>query len=407
MNTIKVQYPKDISQLNIWSLSCEDIWTILRQLPIVQKLVTIPQNPKYHAEGNVLQHIDLCMQYWFSQKDQCDFSKLGYDLDMEIEVHLPIIEECKKAMTIVVALHDLGKLTRTTETETGIHHYGHPIESMRIAQQLLFYSDIPFGVKYEIIKLIQYHDYFIGWSRIKNIHDYLMRVHLAVHVPTLLLFCEIDNHGRIYKDQKSVLEGFEILKLCFQEWSDQNLFPKNKQAEVLLARKKLHDLTYVPHEEYNGKFIVLAGLPGSGKSYYANRLRKDAENQAQIHIVSYDQMRDDFGISRGDFKKEKKFHLETRAKEEILKYLRLGETVILDNVNVSENTRAKWLQLALNYSAYTQIIYIEKNWKTMFEQNHNRQHVVPDDVIQQMLRYHLCYPEQGEAHCVQFEVDQL
>jgi tRNA nucleotidyltransferase (CCA-adding enzyme) len=66
---------------------------------------------------------------------------------------------------IVLLLHDIGKTTTQTTNKNGItHFYNHPIESARMATNILNQYDIDEVTKTTIINLIKLHDDYINYD---------------------------------------------------------------------------------------------------------------------------------------------------------------------------------------------------------------------------------------------------
>ena len=83
---------------------------------LIKKLVKIEQNPKYHPEGNVLNHILLVTDNASSIKEK--------SID-------------KQAFMWGAFLHDIGKLTTTKIRKNRITSYNHDIEGEKIALDFL------------------------------------------------------------------------------------------------------------------------------------------------------------------------------------------------------------------------------------------------------------------------------
>ncbi|RDY28379.1 HDIG domain-containing protein [Romboutsia weinsteinii] len=103
---------------------------------IIVKLSSIEQNPKYHPEGNVLNHVLMVIDEASKRKD--------YSKD-------------KRAFMWGALLHDIGKLTTTRIRKNRITSYNHDIEGEKMALSFLsnFTEDIVF--KNKVSKLVRYH----------------------------------------------------------------------------------------------------------------------------------------------------------------------------------------------------------------------------------------------------------
>lgn len=103
---------------------------------MIVKLSSIEQNPKYHPEGNVLNHVLMVIDEASKRKD--------YSKD-------------KRAFMWGALLHDIGKLTTTRVRKNRITSYNHDIEGEKMALSFLsnFTEDTVF--KNKVSKLVRYH----------------------------------------------------------------------------------------------------------------------------------------------------------------------------------------------------------------------------------------------------------
>lgn len=100
------------------------------------KLEKIEQNPKYHPEGNVLNHVMLVLD------NAAKIKKLSND---------------RVAFMWAALLHDIGKLTTTKVRKGRITSYNHDIEGEKISKQILDKLTDDKDLKYKVSKLVRYH----------------------------------------------------------------------------------------------------------------------------------------------------------------------------------------------------------------------------------------------------------
>ena len=127
---------------------------------------------------------------------------------------------------------------------------------------------------------------------------------------------------------------------------------------------------------------IMVGIPGSGKSYIANILAKEANGT----VVSRDEIR--FKYLKDD---EEYFHHEKRVFKEyvntIQKYLDEGETVIADATHLNTPSRVKLLNnLYFTKKDYVVPMVIDTPFEICKERNAQRtgRSRVPDDVLKSM-----------------------
>lgn len=127
---------------------------------------------------------------------------------------------------------------------------------------------------------------------------------------------------------------------------------------------------------------IMVGLPGSGKSYVADILAKEANGT----VVSRDEIR--FKYLKDD---EEYFHHEKKVFKEyvntIQKYLDKGETVIADATHLNAPSRVKLLNnLYFTKEDYVVPMVIKTPFEICSERNAQRtgRSKVPDDVLKGM-----------------------
>ena len=103
---------------------------------LIKNLVKIEQNPKYHPEGNVLNHILLVTDNASSIKEK--------SID-------------KQAFMWGAFLHDIGKLTTTKIRKNRITSYNHDIEGEKIALEFLDMLTCDEEFKKRVSKLVRWH----------------------------------------------------------------------------------------------------------------------------------------------------------------------------------------------------------------------------------------------------------
>lgn len=127
------------------------------------------------------------------------------------------------------------------------------------------------------------------------------------------------------------------------------------------------------------EFIMLVGLPGSGKSYLAREYQDKG-----YHIHSSDAIRAElYGSEEDQGNPQKVFQiLHKRIKED----LRSFTNCVYDATNISYKRRMAFLQEIKNIPCRRTCIVIATPYEVCLEQNNNRERKVPGDVIARMYR---------------------
>lgn len=100
--------------------------------------------------------------------------------------------------------------------------------------------------------------------------------------------------------------------------------------------------------------VIVMGLPGSGKSYFARRLSK----RLNFEYIGSDETRKDME-AMGKYGKENKQQVYDRMEFLAEKSLRERRDLILDATFIKENLRQQFISLALNKNSAYCIIWIE------------------------------------------------
>lgn len=127
-------------------------------------------------------------------------------------------------------------------------------------------------------------------------------------------------------------------------------------------------------------FIMMCGLPASGKSYYA----KNLSTEINAVVCSSDELREEmFGDINNQTNNHKLFNeLHKRIKN----YLRNGSNVIYDACNVNSKRRRSFIQELKNIDCVKECIIMATPYNQCLENNSNRDRTVPDDVIKRMYK---------------------
>ena len=73
------------------------------------------------------------------------------------------------------------------------------------------------------------------------------------------------------------------------------------------------------------------------------------------------------------------------AREQCREHLRTGRNFAFNATNISSQLRKRWIELASDYKARIEIVYIEPQVVTILAQNRRRITPVPDKVILSLL----------------------
>ena len=156
---------------------------------------------------------------------------------------------------------------------------------------------------------------------------------------------------------------------------------------------------YHRENEYVPLMIMMCGIPGSGRSYYAEKIRiyKNNLNDANFlipRIHSSDRLREelygDASIQGDNSDLFKELHLRIKTD------LKNGKDVIYDATNIKTKERIQFLKELKNISCYPICIVMATPYKVCLFNNNNRERKVPQEVIRRMYMNY-CPPYYGEG----------
>jgi predicted kinase len=127
------------------------------------------------------------------------------------------------------------------------------------------------------------------------------------------------------------------------------------------------------------KFVMLCGLPGSGKSTYAERLA--VEEDFIIH--SSDNIRAELGDVNDQSKNEEVFNL---LHQRVKSSLNNMHNVLYDATNLNRRRRMAFLRELKNIPCRKICVLVAAPWEVCLAQNSARDRQVPEEVMERMYK---------------------
>jgi predicted kinase len=369
--------PSDFS-LPDWSV-------LLARFSWLRAMQSVPQDPAYHAEGDVLIHTRIVMETLLALDEWRGQSAAD-----------------RQALFAAVLLHDVGKPACTTiEADGHITSRGHARKGEQMARRLLWLGEelpapAPFPLREQIAALVRFHGLPLQfWEKADPVRA-VIEASQRVRLDHVALLAEADVRGRICQDQEELLERIALFREFCQE-QDCYTAPRafaDEYSRFVYLRSEHGDPGYAAYDDTRFEVVVMAGLPGAGKDTWVQN------NLPAWPVISLDAVRRELSIDPRDDQGQVAQVARERARE----LLRQQRSFIWNATNVTRMTRRRVLDLALAYRARTRIVYVEAPFATILSRNHARGENVPERIIYHLLNK-LEMPQVSEAHRVEWVWD--
>lgn len=353
----------------------------LEIFPEITKLNRVPQNPKWHAEGDVFVHTKMVCKQLIALDGWTD---------------LTVAE--KGTLFLAAIFHDIGKSVCTKEMDGEIISPKHSIVGEKIFRQLFYVNygekyHLSFAQREEVASLIRFHGLPPLFLDKDNFEKYVISARERVDFRLLYLLAKADSMGRISLEKNDFSNGVEIFKdyainekIFDGKYRFKNQFTKRKffSSENIWAGSELYN---------TNKFTVymMSGLPFAGKDFFIR------ENFSEIPMISLDSIREELNISP----KKSSAKVVAKAIERAKIYLRDHETFVWNATNITKKIRGGLISLFESYGAAVNVIYLEVPYSEMLRRSKVRQRSIPMGVLENMIRK-LEIPSPNEAYTVEY-----
>ena len=347
------------------------------------------QSSKYHGEGDVWTHTTMVLDYMHGMDEYKSLT------DYE-----------KNILDFACVLHDVGKTTCTEIEDGEIVSKGHSVKGEGIARRLLwaagFNADGMF-FREAVCALVRHHSKPPRfWDDVnENEHNAILKLQrLASYSPAndftlklLYTLSKADWNGRVCNEKDDGLLSLDM----FREYAlDNGCWYGSPDFHDACSRDAfLHGRTSIPSQQMydatKSQVIVLSGLPASGKSTWIEN------NAGALPIICLDAIRADMKVKPWEDQSKVMQVAFDKARE----HLRNHKTFIWDATCLNHDTRKKILGLGKDYSAFTNVVYLECDDIERSRRNMSREECkrVPDDIMDRM-KEHVVPPTFDEAHDV-------
>ncbi len=345
----------------------------------------VPQDKEWHAEGDVYSHTKMVVEALIALPE---FNALN--------------PQDKHILFASALLHDVEKRSTTTTEEIDgkarIVSPRHAKKGEHTARKLLYTElDTPFEIREQITKLVRLHSLPLWAIEKKDPNKEVINASLVVNTKHLSILAKADMLGRKCEDQEDILLKIELFnELCI----DNNCYGKPRFFEsdygrYLYLNRPNSSPDYVPFDDLKFEVIVMCALPGSGKDTYIKR-------NFNLPVLSLDNIRRENKIDPTN--KKKNGQVIQLGKEKAKEFMRARQSFVFNATNITSDMRAKWISLFIEYGGRVKIIYLEVPYKQLLSQNHNREHKVPEKVVESLIDK-LEIPTPKEAHEIYYHMN--
>jgi putative nucleotidyltransferase with HDIG domain len=356
---------------NLWSKEGKPNWEAIEAQDWFIDLQNCPQDPTFHAEGDVGIHTRMVLEALVELDEFQDLNR--YD---------------QQILSWAALLHDIGKpKCTTTDDEGAIRAPKHAAIGEKMARRMLW--DINFEVREAICALIRLHGLPIWCLNKKNPNAAVAMASLRLTNKHLYLLSKADVLGRKSISQDDFLERVELYKEFSIEqkcWEEVKSF-HNAHSQFKFFYKHL-SYPAVIYDDTTFDVILLSGIPGSGKDTYTKAQK--------LPIISLDAIRAEFKIKVTDKKAQGKVaQIAYKCAKE---YAAKKKSFIWNSTNLTNELRTRIIRTLSVYNPRFKLIYIETSSANIMAR---RRATIPVRKLEKMMNV-LEMPLPNEVHSIQY-----
>ena len=350
-----------------------------REYPWIRRLAGCPQDPIFHAEGDV----------WIHTRMVCE--ELA-----AVPAWRDLPDGDRRVLFAAALLHDSAKPDCTrTEPDGRISSRGHSRRGAILARRILWRLGVPFALREQVAALVRWHQapyYLIDRD---DAQRRAVEISQTTRCDRLAVLAGADVRGRICEDKDRLLTNIALFtEYCREEGCLSAPRPfASDHARFLYFHQEGRRPDSAAHEDFRCEVVLMSGLPGAGKDHWVRRHLPDRP------VVSLDALREELAVAPADEQGE----VLNAAREQARAHLRAGRSFVWNATNLSRLVRGECVRLFAAYQARVRIVYIEAPADRLFEQNRRRPVPVPEAVLERLLdRWEV--PDRTEAHQVDWVV---
>lgn len=347
----------------------------------IELLKKTEQNPRYHAEGNVLNHTLLVLSEFY------EIAGLG------------ILNEADKEVLYWAALlHDIGKPLVTHWDGIAWRAAGHERAGVPIARNILMQQDISPRQMQRILDLVKWHHLPLRMGLKKAPLSAYENIAFQTDLRLLGLFSQMDLRGRICENASEIQDliyhfNEEIIPSIVDMWGTYEAIQTKFQTRSPLTKNKIW---FALQEARNEEIFSLLsqedshleplstcyisiGVPKSGKSDYFRKRHGVYPTFFEENRFSYE----------GE--------LSDGLKKFLDQHLSSGESVVVDGCHLNVPKRQQIADYIRRYQTSLQYIYFQRSLSEVLMENNQSPYPIHPSRIKCAYSQLIC-PHPWEAH---------
>ncbi len=357
--------------------------------PWLEPLGECPQDPIFHAEGDVLTHLGMVL---------AELAALPAFRDLtEADRHIVF------AGTL---LHDIAKPECTKIEDDGrVRSPGHAVKGAYKARRILTDDPAfgplgtPFEVREQILALVRWHGLPANYLEKPDLLRAAITAAVTARMDLVAILAEADHRGRIVAvtgdDTFTRLGLFPAFCEECGVWTGPRQFASDHSRFTYFRTPTAHP-TLDLFDDSKCEVVILSGLPGSGKDTWLKEHARDRD------VISLDQIRSELDVDPADNQSEVVAAAYDRAKA----LLRKSSPFVWNATNVSRVLREKVINLCAAYKARVRVVYLEPPIPLIRHRNGDRVKKVPTRVWERLFDK-LDVPTEAEAHTVEYHTGDI
>lgn len=341
-------------------------WPLLTvAYPWIEQMKGVPQNPLYHAEGDVWIHTGMVAEALRALPEWQALSGRARSL-----------------LYAAALLHDVAKFACTEIDENGVPSSpNHTRRGEPMARVILEECGVrTYADRETVAKLVRHHGLPLWFLEKSAMERTLVRASMDVRLDWVALLAEADVRGRLCTDQQNLLDTVSLFRESIRELGCDSL-PRSfvsDHARFSYFRNVDYPLHFAAFDDRTFTVTMLCGLPGSGKDTW---IRQHGEG---LPVISLDAIRSELKVAPGTNQSQVMEVGKERAKE----FLRSRRSFLWNATSLTRLVRDPLIDLFSSYGARMRIVVCHASLQRTLAQNAQREGNarVPVAVIEEMLR---------------------